>query len=420
MNIFRKSCKLFFLGLCLTLAACGRESESENENGNEEANLPSPTQAVEDGGFSKKLNDGGGMGEGLLLEGKALGELTVVGKEDAVYCNLPENVVNWENAVPLCQDPLYGILYYVDYGGDFMIHAIYQGQSQIVAELPSKRLFCRGGKLYFLLCSYNQFEFEGASSGNIAEYDPITGKVRILSEKVFDSIVVYQDLIYCREEEKVEEDTDGRGFASSKKWFYFFDTETFVEQEQSTDPDYILTMQRYGKYFLAKTLEVSPDNPKIRTQTGTELRTWDGEKGTVWDGLITSNTSYVKDGSLCWRAGQKFHVLDLESREEQTFPMEEDVNSYIVVNGQILGAQNWLLKLENKKFGTWFSADERLDYIFEFYTDGKEVYAIAGHYSNDRNPVLRLVRMRGGVEHLDIAAGGYVTATSFSFLPIGE
>ena len=73
MNIFRKSCKLFFLGLCLTLAACGRESESENENGNEEANLPSPTQAVEDGGFSKKLNDGGGMGEGLLLEGKALG-----------------------------------------------------------------------------------------------------------------------------------------------------------------------------------------------------------------------------------------------------------------------------------------------------------------------------------------------------------
>ena len=38
MNIFRKSCKLFFLGLCLTLAACGRESESENENGNEEAN----------------------------------------------------------------------------------------------------------------------------------------------------------------------------------------------------------------------------------------------------------------------------------------------------------------------------------------------------------------------------------------------
>lgn len=413
MNIFWKSCKLFFLGLCLTLAACGGKEE--------ENTVPSPTQSVEDGGFSEKLNDDGGAGDGLKLEGKALGELTVVGKEDAVYCNLPENVVNWENAVPLCPDPLYGIFYYVDYGGDFMIHAIYNGESQTVVELPGKRLFCRNGKLYFLLWSYNRFEFEGAASGNIAEYDPVTGKIRILSEKVFNSIVVYQDLIYCQEEEESIEDENGKLLVSSKKWFFFFDTETFVEQEKSTEPDYILMAQRYGKYFLAKTLKEHSDDPNIRFQTGTELRTWDGEKGKVWDELITNDTSYVKDGNFCWRSGGKFHILDLESEEEQTFPVdEEDINSYIVANGQILGTQNWLLKLEDEKFGTWFSTDERLDHIFEFYTDGKEVYAIAGHYSSDRNPVLRLVRMKGGVEHLDVVAGGYVTATSFSFLPIGK
>lgn len=411
MNIFRKNCKLFFLGLCLTLAACGGKKE--------ENTAPSPTQSVEDGGFSEKLSDDGGVGDGLKLEGKALGELEVVGKEDAVYCNLPENVVNWENAVPLCPDPLHGILYYVDYGGDFMIHAIYQGESQTVVELPGKRLFCRNGKLYFLLWSYNRFEFEGAASGNIAEYDPVTGKVRVLSEKVFDSIVVYQDLIYCKEKEINTQDENGNLFSSSKKWFYLFDTETFVEE--SMDPDYIFMLQRYGKYFLARTLKEHPDKPNTSFQTGTELRTWDGEKGKVWDEWITGNTGYVKDGNFCWRSGEKFHILNLESEEEQTFPVDkEDINSYIVANGQILGTMHWLLELESEQFGTWFSADKQLDHIFEFYTDGKEVYVIVGHYSNDRNPVLRLLRMKGGVEHLDIVAGGYVTATSFSFLPIGE
>lgn len=411
MNVFRKSCKLFFLGLCLALASCGGKKEEEKQE----------QEVIEDGEFSKKISEDGGIEEGLALKGKALGELPIVGKEDAIYCNLPENVMNWESIVPLCPDPLYGILYYVDYGGDFMIHAVYNGQSQTVVELPGKRLFCRGGKLYFLLCSYNRFQFEGAASGNIAEYDPVTGKVRVISEKVFESIVVYQDLIYCKEQEKISDYQDGVQAASSEKWFYFFDTETFTMQEESTEPDYILMMQRYGKYFLANTLEVYPDNPMIRTQVGTELRTWDGERGTVWDGLITNATSYVKDGSLCWRSGGKFHVFDLESGEEQTFPMdEEDVDSYIVANGQILGTLNWLLNLEDEKLETWFSADERLDHIFEYSTDGKEVYAIAGHYSSDRNPVLRRVKIAGGVEHLDVVAGGYVTQTSFSFFPIGE
>ena len=143
------------------------------------------------------------------MKGKAFGELPVVGKEDDIYCNLPENVLGWENEVLFCPDPLYGILYYVDHGGDNMIHAVYNGQSQVVVELPGKRLFCRGGKLYFLIETFYGFKLEGALNGNIVEYDPLTGDVTILAKEQFNSMVVYQDLIYCRQDMQSHQGEEG-------------------------------------------------------------------------------------------------------------------------------------------------------------------------------------------------------------------
>ncbi|MDE7327401.1 MAG: hypothetical protein K2N63_14200 [Lachnospiraceae bacterium] len=424
MRLLYRGIGFMFMVVCVfVLASCGNKTEGEVQKtegmAGEISTTPSGSDADE--GFSQKLGNNGEVGEALTLKGKAFGELAVVGEEDAFYCNLPENVMNWENVVPICTDPLYGILYYVDYGGDFMIHAVYNGQSQTVVELPGKRLFCRGGKLYFLLESYNQFQIEGAVSGNIMEYDPVTGNVAVLLEEVFDSIVVYQDMIYCR---KKGESVDYKGdlkIERVKEWFYYFDSRSLVELECNGNTEYILNPQRYGEYFFAVTLKHDEEKPEISYRIGMELRTADGRRGTVWEDLQPSSDYYVKDNYLCWRAQDRFHMFDLTSGKEQTCAVKEDsVFSYIVVDGWIYGTENWLVEIEGGKSGTWFSMDEKLNYIFEFYTDGNKVYSIVGHYSKDKNPVLRLVQMKRGVERLSVISGGYVTETGFSFHPIGE
>ena len=104
------------------MAAC------ENNQAEETAENISTAPTAEDG-FSQKIDGSGQIGNSLPLVGKALGELPVIGEEDPVYCNLPENVRGWDDLIPLCVDPLYGILYYVDYGGDYKIHAVYNGES---------------------------------------------------------------------------------------------------------------------------------------------------------------------------------------------------------------------------------------------------------------------------------------------------
>lgn len=418
------SCRLkglILAGVCvLALASCGGKKEGNSQETDGTAGGISPTPTGEERGFSQKLSEDGAVGDGLALKGKAFGELPVVGKEDAVYCNLPENVVNWENTVPLCVDPLYGIMYYVDYGGDFMIHAVYDGQSQTVVELPGKRLFCRGGKLYFLLQSYNKFKIEGALSGNIAEYDPVTGNVSVLSDKVFDSMVVYQDMIYCLQVGQTTDFEENMKIDGTRTWFYFFDSKTFVEHEISGQVEYVLDINRYGEYFLARTLEPLQEKPDSSRQVGMELRTWDGVRGTVWEGLLTSHEYYVKDDSLHWYSGDSFHIFDMKTGDEQIYSLEKGISNYIVVDGCVYGTANWLFEFENGKTGAWSSMDKRLNHIFEIYTDGEEVYAIAGHYSNDMNPVLRRIQMTEGVKRYSAVEGGMVTEIGFSFVPVAK
>ncbi|MDE7210910.1 MAG: hypothetical protein K2O03_05625, partial [Lachnospiraceae bacterium] len=374
MEIFHAYKKFLLLFCCLLLASCKEASEKETIE-----NDVSPKPTVENG-FSQKIDENGQSGDELPLNGKAFGALPVVGTEDAVYCNLPENIVNWDCVVPLCFDPLYGILYYVDYGGDYMIHAVYDGESQTVLELPGKRLFCRGGKLYFLLESYHRFKFEGAESGNIAEYDPVTGKVQVLFDKTFDSIVVYQDMIYCKSlgEAQYNEEYDFY-VAQASYWFYFFDTKELVARDM-TGREYALDFWRYGEYFLAATLEESKEDPNRDIRVGMELRTWDGKQGNVWKGLQPGFGYYVKDGKLCWYNSDGFHVGDIASQQEQIYPLDcqKENGRYIVVNGQLFSAQHWLADLENGEYDAWNSLDEKLRMVHDFYTDGENLYAIAG------------------------------------------
>lgn len=381
---------LFVLFCCLSLAACKKEP------GEIEGNISSvPTI---EGGFSKKMEGNGQIGDALPLVGKAFGTLPVVGEEDPFYCNLPENVRDWEDIIPLCVDPLYGILYYMDYGGDYKIHAIYNGESQTVLELPGKRLFCREGKLYFLLESYNRFVFEGAESGNIAEYDPVTGEVKILTEKIFSSIVVYQDMIYCRVEGREKELGEGQGFTESEDfWFYFFDTGELIERENA-QRKYAMDFRRYGEYFLAATLEEDKENPRYDVQIGTELRKWNEGTETFWADLklMPFGRHYVKEGNFYWLDSKGFHQWNPVSEEDIIYPWKMGKpNQYLLVGDWLLSANYQLVNTKEGKVEKWISKDEQLELIHELYTDGEKIYAIVGLFEHEieEGAVLRQVQI---------------------------
>lgn len=404
---------------CMLLAACGEKYTEDESN---QTDKPGETEPTGQGGFSQKLGAGGESGDALPLTGRAFGNLSVAGEEDAVYCNLPENVTTWDTVVPVCADPLYGILYYVDYGGDYMIHAVYNGEVQTVVELPGRRLFCRGGKLYFLLEDYNQFSFEGAKSGNLAEYDPVDGTVKILSEQQFTSMVVYQDVIYSKLRGE-SENLDDMYLEAEEHWFYFFDTGSW--EQKKIEKDYALDFQRCGEYFMAATLEQSKDDPRYSVRTGMELRSVDGERGTVWEGLQPKHAYYIKDGGIHWMDQDGFHIWDIASEQDKI-----SLKNYggkelqdILRGDQYFSTGQWIFDRKTETCSKWKSLDETLKKVYEFYTDGDAVYAIAGPAVSEvnKNSVLRRVQVVQGIESFDYEAGGAEEIVAgLKFLPMGK
>ena len=409
-KVFYSKKSFMLAGLCmLLLASCGGKQETGGEQG---SISPEPKTEVSDGEQDTQ------EGDGFFVKGKAFGELPVVGKEDDIYCNLPENVLGWENEVLFCPDPLYGILYYVDHGGDNMIHAVYNGQSQVVVELPGKRLFCRGGKLYFLIETFYGFKLEGALNGNIVEYDPLTGDVTILAKEQFSSMVVYQDLIYCRQDMQSHQGEEGM-YGYSPEWIYFFDTGSLKELEKS-QLDYILEPQRYGKYFMAKTLKKQGDDSNVRSVVGRELRTWDGERGTVWEGLNIGSSFYIKEDSLCWLDGCDLHVYNLVSGQDQVNTLgSDDTGNFIVFDGQYYDSNFWIAGLEDGKIRECGSKDTGMKFIKEFYTDGKDIYVLIGRSNADQKAVVRRLEVGRLFEEVN-PLGGSEMKTELLFYPLGE
>ena len=262
----------------------------------------------------------------LPLKGKVFGELPVVGEEDAIYCNLPENILNWNSSIPLCRDPLYDILYYVD---ENIIYAVQNGKTEAAVELSGSRLFCRGGKLYFLLNSNTKTAVKGAKSGNILCYNPVDGTVEVVLDDVFDSITVYQDLIYCR---KIgEEDT---GFSVDMSyWFYFFDTKELIAQKKQEKFSYTVGIARYGKDFVgklyglydrSKPIEYLEElikqgaDPNFKVPIGAHLCEFDGSNSRVLEGIKELPIShYVKENNLIWLSEDGLHTWNIVTGKEE-------------------------------------------------------------------------------------------------------
>ncbi len=397
---------LCFLCLFCFFSACGKEDASPNQS------TGGVSQKIDDDGFTEEQRE-----NALERKGKVFGELPVVGEEDDIYCNLPENMRDWSSVVPICRDPLYGILYYVDYGGDSMIHAVFNGESELVVGLLGRQLFCRKGKLYFLLDTQNQIAVDGAKDGNILSYNPVDGTIAVVSDGVFDSIMVYQDVIYCRK----EEESSLNNTVDIDYWFYDFETEELVEQEHQETFSYVYSVARYGKYFLTKLygpydrsnpvqsieefIKNSGVDPSIMSvQVGIELRTLDGEQAAL-NGLPEELPKgyYVKDGCMIWLDTKGVHYLEIETGKENIIAADFGNIGGLICDGKLYLKDGGYMDLEQGNLEDSLivtSAGVELNLLGSLYTDGETVYVLED-ISADGMMILYRLKREGMQELLD-------------------
>ena len=388
--------KLFYSGaFCLSLffASCGKEE----------------TPPVDSGGMSQKMDEEGLTDKQkentLPLKGKVFGELPVVGEEDAIYCNLPENVLSWDSSIPLCRDPLYDILYYVD---DNIIYAVQNEKTEVAVELPGRRLFCRGGKLYFLLSSNTGISVKGAKSGNILCYNPVDGTIEVVLDNVFDSMTVYQDLIYCR---KIGEDF---GFGVMMDyWYYFFDTGELIAQEKQEVTSYSVGISRYGKDFVGwlygsydrtnpieyceELIEKQGIDPElIRLPISIHLCNFDGSNSRVLEGIEELPIShYVKGDNLIWLAEDGLHKWNIAEGKEEITEFQYSGSGFLLVDDKLYSTKGYMENGEQKKCCEFavIPSEEGIGQIWEFFTDNKQVYSFVDRFHEDSSVTNRLYKV---------------------------
>ncbi len=123
----------------------------------------------------------------------------------------------------------------------------------------------------------------------------------------------------------------------------------------------------------------------------------------MWDGMILmlSDQHYVKDGKFYWLDPEGFHIREAVSGQDQIYPWEtEHLERYILVDNLLFSTSFRLMDLEKSSMELWSITDDSLKQLHELYTDGSQIYAIAGNYASEvnKNSVLRRVQVTQG-EH---------------------
>lgn len=201
----------------------------------------------------------------IFLEGKKLEQLTVVGADDAFYCNLEENMkpeYGMESRpVLVCKDPVYDITYYVNYGRDEYIYAYREEMAELVVAIPARDLFCREGELYFIADTDARYQCSGFAPGNILKYNPKDGSVTVVLACNADGMAVYPDGICYKQIGEIKQ-TESRKSVKEELCFFSFATE-----ESVTLPENVNKLRRWKAYLLQEQYgvrEVSESDPMVQ------------------------------------------------------------------------------------------------------------------------------------------------------------
>ena len=339
------------------------------------------------------------------LTGYAWGELQQNGQDDAVYCNLPENVNGLDTVLPLCYDPVYDILYYVNYGEDFFIYGCKDGKTERIADIPAKRLFCRNGSLYFMVESYDGYSLNGFSEGDILEYQPVTGQVTAIVEDQASSMIVYQDGIYYSKDSM--KNIGNNSFIMERELKYYSFEDGSSKALSGTD-GVERTLYRCGEDFLfyivepyqgtdEEILKLAGDE-EITMTTGMKLVNPETSEEEYLDHLLVLNNFYTTGSEIYYAENfetyTEFAIYNIEQKTEKRYPLSKLAQgAYIVFDNNVYFSTLQKLDLESG-METVLSMEEMCS-ILEWYTDGVNLYGLC-NIDQENAVQLRKIEIQGG------------------------
>lgn len=345
------------------------------------------------------------------ITGYAWGELQQKGQDDAVYCNLPENINGLDTVLPLCYDPVYDILYYINYGEDFFIYGCKDGKTEKIADIPAKRLFCRNGSLYFMVEACDENSLNGFSEGDILEYQPVTGQVTVIVEDQASSMIVYQDGIYYTKDTMKSIGNDLFTMEREMKRYSFADGSSIA---LSGTDGVERTLYRCGDEFLFYIVEPYRGTDEeilklagggeITMTTGMKLVNPDSLEEDFLENLLVLNNFYTTATEVYYAENfedyTEFAIYDIEQKTEKRYPLSTlSQGAYIVFDNNVYFSTLQKLDLESGR-ETVFSTEERCS-ILEWYTDGAELYGLCDIAQEDDFSVqLRKIEIQGGEVYL--------------------
>ncbi len=476
--------KLYFvlpLLLILFSTSCGQETadiQNEYENSQQENKdfENSPTSTVQDSqsdkekvdenlqkkptsGASKKLTEKENVWKPeehivTLKNGKVWGELPIIGTEDAVYCNLPENINGYgarteQKQVLVCPDPLSGITYYVNYGRDYYIYAIKNKIAELVVEIPSKNLYCRDGKLYFMVEDYGEYPLDGLKNGDILCYNPTDGNVSaIITEigrgtsipvreiykegrgeeiaipdeiEVSDTyMTVYQEgIYYCRQGELISLGENSY-LQPEMKYCYSFENRESKLLEEASPAQY--TFRRQGEKLLNRIWEKESNaySWSLQSLTGGAEEILKPRWNVFY---LVEDKAYTVEPDR--EGSSELIVYDILAKEEVRCPLEVEESAFdcamFLFKDTMYFTDLYSYSFSEKK-GHYAYSDmlaprqsigER--FVMEYYTDGEQLYAI----SELDEKIYRLRRQEDSLV-LNEVIKNITYDYKFEFLPVGE
>lgn len=352
----------------------------------------------------------------VMVDGYAWGTMPQKGQDDEVYCNQPVNINGLDGIIPVCYDSFYDILYYINYGGDYCIYACREGKTEKIAKIPAKRLFCREGKLYFMVESYGGNVPDGFANGNILQYDPVSGQVQTVVAKQASSMIVYQDGIYYSLDEKQESD-DGIHSVVDRTLEYYKFADGSVEELKDMD-GLDRTIFRCGQEFLFYVVEPykGDDEELLRLAGGGEITMSVGMKlgdrnmqeGRFLDNLLTfqfiaaGQDIYYLDNQ---EEQSEFAVYHTSSMEEDRFSLaSKEQGNFIVFDGSAYFSDLRKLDLQSGEEMILFA--EGMHGVMEWYTDGENLYGLCLVEENGTNVVrFGSLKLQGEVLYFGLLAG---------------
>jgi len=377
---------LVVICFCISLTACSNlkgsdvntsDVDSSNDNSNSKV-FTNVSRSIDEGGY---LND-----EAPISLKKGLKDESLVAKEKNVngYGNISVNIKE-DNQVLLCKDPVYDIVYYVNYGVDYFIYRIKDGKSELVASMPAKRLFCIDGKLYFILESYAIYALKDMKDGNIFCYDPISGEVERIIDAKADKMFVYKDGIYYVVE--TGETELGNGAFSIDQELYFYSFTTMKSKKITSN---FISLLKWKDYHISEEVKEIDENEayelygirqKIKVIISLKLETLDQSKSIkLTDNQYTRNYSIAGDKFYYIFDRKSFNIYDIETQETKEIPLSVICkNDFTVLNNGMIYIDSLLQITPETGEQSIITPENEYETIYELYTDGENLYGVDGY-----------------------------------------